>query len=248
MNQNHAHNFLRISDTDMPHIQSGICDCGLVHYYAEVYWDTKGTEKNQKKAIDLNSKAEAEWRKTQVNITEPAAVVTKASSSLTKPTILQTYVKTEHEVTKVSADNKDTKVTNVSDLPPVPEQPEIHHRQAIHKYYEDNALQIIEEVKQHGSQTIQERWKFGAVTWYQFCEKHGIQLPHGGNHHKYPAHRKSAVKETVNNKSEKDTGVHGTSASFPSFNNDWPAEVQIKWLEVYKELTIAGAFHNGKET
>jgi hypothetical protein len=133
------------------------------------------------------------------------------------------------------------------ELPPVPEKPPRGNNRGIRRYYKDNTPLIITDIQQIGLEATRERWKFEKVTWYKFCKKNSINLPRDGykpRRHNYPKTRKPAVKETVKNKQDSD--IHGTWVSFPPFNDKWAPEVQIKWLEVYKDLAMSGALRDEK--
>jgi hypothetical protein len=154
------------------------------------------------------------------------------------------------EVANAVSNLPETLLGQTQELPPVPEKPE-GNLQAIGRYYKQNAEQIIRELKQLGAQAVYERWEFSPSSWNRFRDLHNLpfkyrrvkrgepsnKTPIKGKHN-YPKNRKSAVKDSVKNKQDSD--IHGTWVSFPPFNDKWPAETQVKWLEVYKELAQHG--------
>jgi hypothetical protein len=112
---------------------------------------------------------------------------------------------------------KTRKNTVPNTLPPVPVKPPKGNNAGIKRYYEANNAQILEELKQIGEPAIRERWAFSKRSWAAFRQANGLPL-------------KSYKKRAT-------AAIHGTYISFPPFNDKWAPEVQVKWLELYKEFT-----------
>ena len=92
--------------------------------------------------------------------------------------------------------------------------------------YEEHKEEILADLRSMGRPATRKKWKIpsGTMTllekrWITPQEKRDLTLRSQGG-----------VTTPTNN-------GHNNLPSFPEFSNDWPESVQIKWIEVYQQLS-----------
>lgn len=83
-------------------------------------------------------------------------------------------------------------------------------------YWDDNRDKIISDYYSMSTVNLLATWRFTTTTWARLKHKWGVV---GKKEHKPPV-----------------TPVIPVIPSYPEFSNDWPESVQVRWLDIYREL------------
>jgi hypothetical protein len=83
-------------------------------------------------------------------------------------------------------------------------------------WYHRHRLRLLADIKSIGELNTRRKWDIATSTWCGLMRRWGMRSG------KAPARPKPA----------KD----GKLPAFPEFSDGWPAEIQLKWLEVYREI------------
>lgn len=89
------------------------------------------------------------------------------------------------------------------------------------EWYHQNAKCIIADVERLGEQKARKKWNIAPSTWTDLRRRWKLE----------PKDVSSIGAEQVKHEVSLDT-----LPAFPQFSDSWPAEVQLKWLETYREL------------
>jgi len=96
-----------------------------------------------------------------------------------------------------------------------------------HRHYEEHKEEILADLRSMGRPAPRKKWKIPCGTmnqlegrWLTPLERHDLTL-------RSQAERRQAERKNGGN----------SLPSFPEFSNDWPESVQIKWIEVYQQLS-----------
>jgi len=96
-----------------------------------------------------------------------------------------------------------------------------------HRDYEEHKEEILADLRSMGRPATRKKWKIPCGTmstleerWLTPLERHDLTL-------RSQAERRQAERKNGGN----------SLPSFPEFSNDWPESVQIKWIEVYQQLS-----------
>ena len=95
-----------------------------------------------------------------------------------------------------------------------------------HRHYEEHKEEILADLRSMGRPATLKKWKIPCGTmgqlekkWLTPLERHDLTLRSHAE--------KSRAKKNGGN----------SLPSFPEFSDDWPKSVQIKWIEVYQQLS-----------
>ncbi len=108
----------------------------------------------------------------------------------------------------------------------------------LQNWYEDNKEQIIQSYLTVNLKTFYDLWGIASNTWRKLKLKWHIKnrVPRRASN--------SALNKAPESKSSPSLPSKYSANNAPSlpklpeFNNSWPLEIQIKWLEVYKILSV----------
>ena len=84
-------------------------------------------------------------------------------------------------------------------------------------YYESHKDEICADYQKMGRAATMAKWGMAAATLYSILKKEQIPLKRGSYHSSAPSH-------------------NGVLPPLPAYSNEWPLEVQIKWLETYQAI------------
>lgn len=144
---------------------------------------------------------------------------------------------------------KEPEVASSSTRPPVPPKPETTNYRKIHAYYLQNRQAILRDLSELGQKKTLERWGIKSSSTMHFI-RHGWKGRKSKERPVSKAERSQSIPESP--KSPSDTKVSkgdryiylGTFTvvaadglpSFPEFDSSWPEMVQLRWLDVYRDL------------
>jgi len=87
----------------------------------------------------------------------------------------------------------------------------------LHRFYEEHKVEILQDIAELGRPAATKKWMIPASTL-------SLLLKCWFNLHDYPPSQIAAP------------GHNGKMPRLPAFSNDWPPEVQLAWLETYRDL------------
>ena len=135
-------------------------------------------------------------------------------------------------------------------LPPVPSRPDtsgkgkFQRNHLLHDYYDANAEAIITCCNQIGDKAARQRWGFSECGWTNFRRRHS--LPIGAHRIKGSRRVQKAAAPAKNPAPPSTPEKPKTPAAaaeekphllkFPDFNEIWPNDVCIAWMNCYVEL------------
>ncbi len=132
-------------------------------------------------------------------------------------------------------------VAGEPELPPVPPRPSPWSKKAAKDYYHANREQILAEIKYYGTAETARRWGIASGTmtglkrrWGQVIESRQPRVKSSRRQvlKTFPGDRAgSPVKPSKEN----------VQLALPPWNDNWVPEVQVKWLDVFKALSLADA-------
>jgi len=96
-----------------------------------------------------------------------------------------------------------------------------------HRYYEEHKEEILADLRSMGRPATLKKWNIPNGTMSQLEKR---WLP--------PLERHDLTLRSYTERSRAKRKNGGNSLpSFPEFSDDWPKSVQIKWIEVYQQLS-----------
>ena len=100
-----------------------------------------------------------------------------------------------------------------------------------HRDYEEHKEEILADLRSIGRPATRKKWKIPCGTmsqleerWLTPLERHDLTM------------RSQAERSQARSRAKRKNGGNSLP-SFPEFSNDWPESVQIKWIEVYPQLS-----------
>lgn len=112
---------------------------------------------------------------------------------------------------------------------------ESHHQiQGKHKYYEANKAAIMADLLSIGKAATRKKWNIpkgslGKLTERWLTEERKLKIP-------VNLATSPGTSEETPHPSTNSTPSNGRLPQFPKFSDTWEPEVQLTWLEVYREL------------
>ena len=101
-----------------------------------------------------------------------------------------------------------------------------------HRHYEEHKEEILADLRSMGRPVTLKKWNIPNGTmsqlekrWLSPLERHDLTLRSRAE--RSQAERRQAERKNGGN----------SLPSFPEFSTDWPESVQIKWIEVYQQLS-----------
>ena len=106
-----------------------------------------------------------------------------------------------------------------------------------HRDYEEHKEEILADLRSMGRPATRKKWKIPCGTmnqleerWLTPLERHDLTL-------RSQAERNQAERRQAERRQAERKNGGNSLPSFPEFSNDWPESVQIKWIEVYQQLS-----------
>jgi len=104
-----------------------------------------------------------------------------------------------------------------------------------HSFYEQQKEQILADLRSIGRPATRKKWSIPSGTMSQLegrwiSPQETLEITRRSDAQKGPPTRKNTVVTTPTN---------NHLPSFPEFSNEWEKSVQIKWFEVYEQLTTS---------
>jgi len=111
-----------------------------------------------------------------------------------------------------------------------------------HRDYEEHKEEILADLRSMGRPATRKKWKIPCGTmnqleerWLTPLERHDLTLRSQAERRQ--AERSQAERRQAERRQAERKNGGNSLPSFPEFSNDWPESVQIKWIEVYQQLS-----------
>lgn len=88
-----------------------------------------------------------------------------------------------------------------------------------HQFFEQHKEEIIATYQAGGSRALKEKWDIQSSTWFWLRNRWKVPL----------LSRKSRAVAPAEN---------GRFPELPPFSNDWPETVQLKWMDIWREIKL----------
>lgn len=92
---------------------------------------------------------------------------------------------------------------------------------ARHRFYEENKIAIVADVKSIGTSATAKKWKINGASLHHVLKRW---------------EREAKAAQPEQDKVISKTSSDGRLPPFPVFSDSWTPEVQLKWFELYEKL------------
>ncbi|HUV52789.1 MAG TPA: hypothetical protein VMW64_06920 [Dehalococcoidia bacterium] len=99
-----------------------------------------------------------------------------------------------------------------------------------HRHYEKHKEEILADLRSTGRPATRKKWNIPSGTMGQLEERWLTPQERQDLTSRSRAGSSRSAATPTNN-------VDNSLPSFPEFSNEWPESVQIKWIEVYEQLS-----------
>jgi len=105
-----------------------------------------------------------------------------------------------------------------------------------HQYYEEQKEQILADLRSIGRPATRKKWNLTSSTIHQL-ESRWITPQEMKEITVQSQKERRAGDRKQKSSTTQEENTHDHLPLFPEFSNEWGEPVQLKWLEVYEQLT-----------
>lgn len=129
------------------------------------------------------------------------------------------------------------KLLNVADPPAAPAVKAANNHKK-HSYYQDHKAEILKDIATLGRPAAEKKWHIASGTMSGLKKIWELEWP--VKESRKPSKKASAkVSQNVPGETKEPKNIPAINHDlppFPVFSNDWDLELQLRWLDIWKEL------------